>query len=160
MKQITKKYGKRLMALPLLIGVAASVAGCDALLSDASVEAGPGYYGAGVYHDWYPSLPGAPLISPVYWGNQAYPGPMLPPLYRPTPAWPAPPSGGSGNSRPASGGNGNAGISFEPATSETPGNRPAYTPPSGTVAVPDHYININGSNPGPAILPKTGNGGH
>lgn len=120
-----------------------SLVSCDALWGTASVDVDPGYYSSGMYSDWYPPY-------------QPYPGPIYPPVYRPVPAWTRP----SGSYRPSAGrpSNGNNGISFGPATSETPGNRPAYNP-SPTV-VPDHNININGSNPGPAILPGATTGRH
>lgn len=133
---------KRIISLSATISslaAASLLTSCDALWGTASVDIDPGYYSAGIYNDWYPTLSGAPLISPIYWGNQIYPGPgsALPPPQRPNAAWRPGANRPVGNSRP----------NAVPSTPSVPGQgRP-------TIAIPDHPINLNGSNPGPALPP-------
>lgn len=112
----------------------------------ASAGAGPDYYGYGIDNDWYPSLPGAPLISPVYWGNRIYPGASLPPLPPGAVANPGPVVNQPvGNVRP-----GNAG-SVKPTL---PVTRPgSVVPPSGGFN-PDA---VTGGQPG-VQLPPAGSG--
>lgn len=137
---------------------ALALSACDSLWTSTSVGVDPGYYGAGVYNDWYPSLSGAPLISPIYWGNQIYPGPSVLPAHRPTAAWNPGPWRPSGNIRPGAGVNNPAPAPAPsaPSNPNLPATRPAYRPSqgSGNNIVPDRPININGSNPGPVIQPR------
>lgn len=125
-----------------IILVASTLTACDAMLG-TSVDVGPDYYGSAIANDWYPSLPGAPLVSPVYWGNQIYPGgailPPIPPVkpnYRPQPVY----NGPVGNSRP-----GQAATPSAPAQSSTP------------VALPSHPLNVSGGQPG-IVMPPEGSG--
>ncbi|MDE5799465.1 MAG: hypothetical protein K2H74_00405 [Paramuribaculum sp.] len=138
----------------IMIGATAlTMSSCGALWTSTSVGVDSGYYGAGIYNDWYSSYPGAPLAPPIYWGNQIYPGPPAPPAQRPTAAWRP-----SGNTRPSAGVNNPAPspTPSAPSNPNPPSTRPAYQPSqgSGNNIVPSRPININGSNPGPVIQPR------
>ena len=73
------KHFNRLYTL-LAATTALMLTSCGALIATDSVGYTPGYYGTGLSTDWYPPLAGAPLVSPVYWGGQIYPGSLLPPM--------------------------------------------------------------------------------
>lgn len=128
----------------LLTGLTAMTS-CGGLWT-ASAGSGPAYYGYGIDNDWYPSLPGAPLISPVYWGNRIYPGASLPPL---------PPGGGV--AKPP--------VANQPVGTVRPGVPGNVTPsapgrPGGSVAMPSGGFNpdaITGGEPG-IQLPPAGSG--
>lgn len=135
--KVTRKTA--IVATVLAATVGMMVASCDALWdTSVGVDAGyPGYYGSGIDSYWYPSLPGAPLLSPVYWGGQLYPGGVLPPLHPTRPGGIGPVygpiyNGSSGNVRP--------------------GGRP--------VTLPEHPVtppsNVRPSRPGNSVLPPAG----
>lgn len=117
---------------------------CDALWGvDIDSDYTPVYtYGVG--SEWAPSLPGAPLISPVYWGNAVYPGPPMPPL---THIRPVAPNRPSGNIRPGQTTPASPSGTIRPGTSAS-GEHPI---------VPSRPINITGGQPGIA-LPPAGTG--
>ncbi len=154
-----------LLSAILAGATALTLSACGTLWTSTSVGVDPGYYGAGIYNDWSPSLTGAPLIAPIYWGNQIYPGPTVLPAHRPTAAWGPGTLRPSGNVRPGTGvGTPNPGPALPapsapsaPAPSPNPpSTRPAYQPSqgSGNSIVPSRPINITGSNPGPVIQPR------
>lgn len=121
---------------------------CGAMLSTDTYVGTPGYYGVGLSSEWYPPLAGAPLVSPVYWGNQIYPGGLLPPTapVRPGSAINPPMNRPSGNVRP---------------TPSTPTTLPDAIPvPSGNNSsiVPSRPIgNPTGGEPG-VVMPPSGSG--
>lgn len=143
----------------LTVGVAAmSLASCDAVWTDSADGYVPGYYGVGISSDWYPSLPGAPLISPVYWGNQLYPGSILPPPVRPPYRPVGPIIGGNAPTRP--GGNVRPGVTPPANPAPTPSVpatplKPAQpiVPPSGSIPPSQ----VTGGQPGVA-MPPAGSG--
>lgn len=148
-----RKSRNSIIAIVASIMAATTMTACDALW-DTSMDYDPGYYGVGINADWDPTLPGAPLLSPIYWGNQLYPGGILPPV------------GGFGPARPYPGGiAGNRPIINRPTGNVRPAPSIPATPlqpsqpsnPSGSIAVPDHPIDINGSNPG-IQMPPAGTG--
>lgn len=139
----------KIFAAVTVTAAAVTVSSCDAVWG---VDTDPGdyyYYGAGIDNDWYPSLPGAPLLSPVYWGGQLYPGGLLPPPTRPGmsgPIYNRP----SGNVRPGIG-------NPTPPTPSVPSMPPATQDPVPSVpSAPSVNIRpgmLNGSNPGIAMPP-------
>lgn len=131
MKRLTLK---KLMAATAVAASGLLVQGCD-VMWDSALDGDPGYggfygdySGSGFYNDWWPSLPGAPYVSPVYWGGSVYPGNYFPP---------APPRPQRPQRPPQWNGGGNPGPIIN-VGNVRPGN-------SG---------NLNGSNPGPVILPS------
>ncbi|MCM1291976.1 MAG: hypothetical protein NC111_04035 [Bacteroides sp.] len=146
------KRGKFLKALSMA-AVVASLTACDAIWTSDMVG-DPGYYiGSSYSSEWYPPLPGAPLINPVYWGNQLYPGPIpvrpsISNTWRPT-----------GNVRPVNPGNSGSTSTPVPLPDNIPvgnggnagsGNsRPSNSvvPPAGT------FPNIGSAEPGIAMPP-------
>ncbi len=115
------------------------LASCDAVW-DTSLDSGTPYsYYYGWDGEWLPTLPGAPLISPYYYGGSAYPiggwGPVHRPGYGPViaPVRPNTPSG-----------------TIRPGQSATP-LPPASTRPSKP-AVPANPL-PTGSNPGLQVPP-------
>ena len=131
-----------------IAAVSIPLSGCGALLTTDTYLSTPDYYGVGLSTDWYPPLAGAPLLSPVYWGNQIYPGSVLPP------AAPVPPGSSinppmnrpAGNVRPSA---------SRPVT--LPDNVPV--PAGGNSSImPSHPIgNPNGGEPG-VVMPPSGSG--
>lgn len=133
-------------AISLILGVAtAMLSSCDAMWGvDLDSEYPVSSYSYSLGGEWRPSLPAAPLISPVYWGNSIYPGPAIPPAAH----WQqVRPNSPSGNVRPPQ------------ATPTLPsGNvRPGSTTSGETIALPSHPINATGGQPGIA-LPPAGTG--
>lgn len=137
----------------ILGAVMCGLTACDTMWG-TSVDVGgsPDDYYYGWDGEWLPTLAGAPLISPYYYGGSAYPVGNWRPLPRPgqgpfgnpvnpVPVPPSRPNIPVGNVRPGQ---------PTPSTPSVPGNRP--------VAIPDHPINI-GSNPG-IQLPPAGSGFH
>ena len=61
---------------------AASLSSCDAVW-DSSVSASPYDYYYGWDGEWLPTLSGAPLLSPYYYGGTAFPVSNWRPIYRP-----------------------------------------------------------------------------
>lgn len=154
---------KKIAAVSLIVhslAAASLLSGCDAIWG-TSVDFAPGYYGVGINNDWDPAMPGAPLLSPVYWGGQLYPGGTLSPggifpsQAPPTrPGWNRP-AGGSGNVRPGNSGS----IPVQPSNPGGSGNvRP------GTVVPPQESFkpsSVTGGQPGIAASPEgTGHGRH
>lgn len=132
----------------------AGLASCDAVWG-TSVGYDDGYYGSSIFNDYYPTLSGAPLISPVYWGNQIYPGALLPPSLPPSRpgtisgAWNRP----GGNVRPGSGS-----VSVPtPLPDNTPvpsgSGSSSVVPPAGTIRPGA----ISGGEPG-VVMPPEGSG--
>lgn len=123
-----------------------TVSSCDAVWGVDATPDNYYYYGAGIDNEWYPSLPGAPLLSPVYWNGQLYPGGLLPPSTRPGLSGPVY-NGPSGNVRP--------GVTRP--TPSVPVTPPAAQPPvPSTPSVPTGNMRpgmLNGSNPGIAMPP-------
>lgn len=145
-----------LMTAALLAG-SVSLNSCDALW-DADISYNyPYYYGNGYYGwdgEWLPTLAGAPLISPYYYGGSAFPVGNYRPVYRPGDnPWGGPvnvrpprpvtgPGNSIGNIRPGQGaGNSNNG-------------RPGLLRPAPGAST---FPNIKGSNPG-IQLPPAGSG--
>lgn len=125
-------------AVSLMAGFGMLTTSCDAIW-DASVDDYPyygDYYGASIDKDWYPSLPGAPLISPVYWGGALYPGSTLPPMRPTRPGWNSDPvwNSGSGNVRPG----------------QTTSPQPDLPSSSGNI----RPSALGGGNPGIALPPE------
>lgn len=134
--------------------------GCDSLLlgtdvgvdpyGDASVSVSAGNtYGAWYPYSWrwdwpYTSGGNWPYNS-GWWGPVYSPGPVIPPRPRPRPKpqFPKPPVNPP-VFRPGTSGVNNG---FRPGGTVVPGK-------FGPIAIPNHPININGSNPGPVILPQ------
>lgn len=127
------------------VAVVLSMASCDAVWTDSADDYGyyPGYYGIGIDNDWYPSLPGAPLLSPVYWGGQLYPGSALPPMLPPTrPGTPVyRPNRPSGNVRPGT----TPSVPSTPSIPSAPG-RPGTLP-----GIPPQQV--TGGEPGIVMPP-------
>lgn len=134
----------------LIAASALTLSSCGAMLTTDTYVGTPGYYGVGLSTDWYPPLAGAPLVNPVYWGGQLYPGSVLPPN-APTPPGAAvnpPYNRPTGNVRP-------------------PASRPATLPdaipvPSGggnsSIVPPANNVgNVNGGQPG-IVMPPAGSG--
>lgn len=142
---------KRLNRLYALFAAAATLTltSCGALIASDSYGYSPGYYGTGLSTDWYPPLAGAPLVSPVYWGGQIYPGSVLPPMAPTRPGSAATPPG----NRP--GGN------IRPGAASIPSTLPDAIPVpdgGGTSIVPSHPIgNVGGGEPG-IVMPPSGSG--
>lgn len=140
---------------------ALSMTSCDAYL-DSSWDTYPDYYGAGVGSDWYPSLPGSPYISPVYWGGQLYPGSVLPPLPPTRPGWTSPiinrPIGNVRTTRPG----GSLSPAPLPSVPSTPLQPSTPTRPSTSVVPPAGYIppsQVTGGQPGIQLPPPSNNQG-
>lgn len=132
---------------------ALSFGSCDALW-DADVSYGTPYYGNGYYGwdgEWIPTLAGAPLISPYYYGGSAFPVGNYRPIYRPGDN----PWGGPVNVRPPRPiivPPNKPGGTVRPGQSN--GNGPQILKPApGATTFP----NIKGSNPG-IQLPPAGSG--
>lgn len=139
------------------VAVLLTMTACDAVWTDSADDYGyyPGYYGIGIDNDWYPSLPGAPLLSPVYWGGQLYPGSALPPMLPPTrPGGPAyRPNLPSGNVRPGTTPSVPSvpstpvpSVPSVPSTSVRPGTLPGIPPEQ-----------VTGGEPG-IVMPPAGSG--
>lgn len=129
---------------------------CDGVLFDSSLDGSTGYYGVGYDNEWWPSLPGAPLVSPVYWGGAAYPGSWRPAVVPPGRPVARPPlvNAGSGNVRP-----GNSGVRPTPPSRPTVPTRPggnnnnSVVPPAGTILPGE----VTGGQPG-VVMPPEGSG--
>lgn len=154
-----KTFNILAVAASLLAGFGLLSSSCDAVW-DASFDDYPyygDYYGAGIDNDWYPSLPGAPLISPVYWGGALYPGSTLPPMRPTRPGWNSGPvwNAGSGNIRP---GNPGRPVPLPEGPSGEGNVRPGQT----TTPLPDvpsssgniRPSGLGGGNPGIALPPE------
>lgn len=127
--------------IPVAVAVAAcGLVSCDAMW-DTSFDTGSPYsYYYGWDGEWLPTLPGAPLISPYYYGGSAYPIGGWGPIHRPVigPAIvPSRPNTSSGTIRPG-----------QPSTPVPP----ATTRPSAPV-VPTKPL-PTGSNPGLQVPPS------
>lgn len=148
MECVMKRILNKIVASVAAMGFAViSLSACDAMW-DTSMDVVPGYYGVGFDNEWWPSLPGAPLVSPVYWGGQIYPGSLAPPIrppyrpdYRPTPVPPS--NGGIGNIRP--------GDNTRPAQPSQPAK--PIVPPAGTIRPGA----VTGGEPG-VVMPPEGSG--
>lgn len=137
----------RLSAI-ILSAAALSLTSCGAMLTTETYSPAPGYYGAGLSTDWYPPLAGAPLVSPVYWGGQLYPGSVLPPVAptRPGVAVNPPANRPGGNVRPSAG---------TPAT--LPDAIPVPSGNSSSIVPPSRPGNVSGGEPG-IVMPPSGSG--
>ena len=128
-----------------------SLTSCGGLWTSAGVDIYPDTYynDLGIYNPFYPTPPGSPWITPVYWGNAYYPSPV--PTVRPT---------RPGNSM-------NSG--FRPSGNSRPENRPVTLPDnvpvptgsgSGSVVPPAGTFNpsnTTGGQPG-VVMPPAGSG--
>lgn len=142
----------------LLLAVCPALSGCDALWgvsTSVGSDDGTTYVAPSVYNPYYwnggiynPGWGWGPAYYPG-WGNTVgyYPQPPAtrPGVIRPgivRPGW----GGASGNIRPAN-------PAPTPPAGGTTGGQ-GNIRPAGSSEPP--YINLNGSNPGPAIIPETG----
>lgn len=103
-----KRINKILALTAATAAVAVSLSSCNTVW-EASVDASPYDYYYGWDGEWIPSLAGAPLVSPYYYGGTAFPVSGWQPVYRPgTGPWGGPaappvvnvPNRPSGNVRP------------------------------------------------------------
>ncbi|MCM1349421.1 MAG: hypothetical protein NC338_08420 [Firmicutes bacterium] len=147
-----KRNFKYALISAAFVTAASAFSSCDALWG-TSVEAGaPDNYYYGWDGEWLPSLAGAPLISPYYYGGTAYPVSNWRPVHRPGNNW-----GGQGGAQLPPPSSGIASGNLRPGQNHVPTVQPSQTPvPSDNSIVPSKPINL-GSNPG-IQLPPEGSG--
>lgn len=144
------------IALSALIAASAPIGltSCDALWG-TSVDVGSGspydsYYGWD--GEWLPTLAGAPLISPYYWGGSAYPVGNYGPVYRPGES----PWGNQIGNRPVTLPSNTPVGTVRPGIGsgiERPNIRPSQSEGNTPMVLPD----IKGANPG-IVMPPAGSG--